>query len=357
MRTKQIKIVVTLVIVALLSMQHTLYFSLGSATSTPEELMRLDITVYSGDRIMLGLNTWLYFKYISTINTSSPGFAHFVSATYIIMPETPTAKMLNSTVHITIIYDQIVDQATVNVAANDLLAHFNHTSLDLLSQQGPTEENHTFTYDRLYGHLPTTPAVYVACDIPEKGFATLLQGFLDLYLPGNSTTGLFAYYSLLPDGFFEVSFGGATDQPITAKGQYDGTAELRLSSLFNSTSIIKASDYGQSEIMILIRNQGKCSSSPTFTPNYTRSENVYDLKEYFWTLTENQELQDVVTVLEVHGNIGNSGMPPLPVIAILAGLAGTLAYLIIIRVRRRRLEKTKTAKPKEASNFHWSFKS
>lgn len=286
--------------------------------------------------IMFVANPDLYFKYPSPLNASLPAFDHCLSATYLIQTETPSSQKCVVTFSAT--YDRQVTEVKFNEAAELFTNYFGH-NLEVISPFEMTGNNtEKITYAITYGYLPYAARSYLGKYTPENGFGALLDNFF------NSYPGIMAFYTLKED-FFETWYIGVEQEILTEKDTYEGTKELKLTSLFNCSSI-RAADQGQSTIVVATEYSEEHSVEvKSATPNYTSTDELTDenftsklsgQKRYFWNMTNSQELDDIIITLQLKATITNN-QPGPPALMVLASVAIVLIIVaVIIRRRKRR---------------------
>jgi len=196
------------------------------------------------------------------------------------------------------------------------------------------------TYAITYGYLPYAAKSCLGEYTPENGFGALLDNFF------NSYPGIMAFYTL-KEGFFETWYIGVEQEILTEKDTYEGTKELKLTSLFNCSSI-RVSDRGQSTILVVASySEEHTVEVKSTTPNYT---STYELtgenfttkligeKRYIWNMTNSQELDDITISLQLKAGIENNqpGPPALTVVALIA----MVLIIVAIIIRRRKRHRT-----------------
>jgi len=302
--------------------------------------------------IFLGMNPDLYFKYPSPLNESLPAFDHCLSATYLIQPETPDSQKCVVTFSAT--YDRQVTEAKFNEAAELFTNYFGH-NLEVISPFEMTgNKTEKITYAITYGYLPYVAKSYLGKYTPENGFGALLDNFFNLY------SGIMAFYTL-KEGFFETWYITYKEELLTEADTYEGTKELKLTSLFNCSSI-RVSDRGQSTIVVVASyNEEYSVEVKSTTPNYTSTdertgENFTTKrigeKRYFWNMTNSQELDDITISLQLKASIKNNqpGSPALTVVALVVVVLIIIAVIVRRRKRRRPPEQVDFRLHEETAN-------
>jgi hypothetical protein len=293
----------------------------------------------NGVGIFLDMNPDLYFKYPSPLNASLPAFDHCLSATYLIQTETPSSQKCVVTFSAT--YDRQVTEVKFNEAAELFRNYFGH-NLDVISPFEMTgNSTGKTTYAITYGYLPYVAGSYLGKYTPENGFGALLDDYFNLY------PGIMAFYTL-KEGFFETWYIGVEQEILTEKDTYEGTKELKLTSLFNCSSI-RAASQGQSKIVVAAKYSEEHSVEvKSTTPNYT---SMYELtgenfttkrtgeKRYIWNMTNSQELDDVTITLQLEATINNN-QPGLPALTVLGLVTIVLIIIVAVIVHRRKRRRT-----------------
>lgn len=302
-----------------------------------------------GDELVTNVD--FYFDMSSIpVNLSLPAFDQLNWAEYTAKPWLNQKVIMNLALR----YSEEVDESRANEGMPEFLRVFNHSSLQLLS--GPTNETMEFTY--IFGYLDDNleNMKNFLRFKPSTGFGSLVDKFLELYVPGGGNTGMYAYYALtkseqgylwklriLASGPENIHFGS---QPVNK------TKELK--KILNSEGPIVASD--ESAIAIKV-TENETTSYKLFTirvtstsppPNYTEIDTSYERSRYFWELNPNQQLDNVVIdlLLDMTSNRNNNlNLPIGTLIIIVAAVVVITSALLLKHIRKR--QKKMELKPLE----------
>jgi hypothetical protein len=254
----------------------------------------------------LVINTGFWFINVPSgppINTSLQAFQHFSYSEYYIFKYGEQYL-----VNLFCYYSQNIGKGSADEVTKELLKAFNHTSLKALAQSSQSDNN-TVTFRYQYGYLPNSISTIknFLKYKPEAGFGKLLNdNFLRSYVPGDSNTGVIAYYNLTKVGSefrWDLYLCGSTSVCLRKfeNGNWGETAELGerildLNQILNNSGPIVA--IGQSIIRVDVSNRTEKTkkyfiSIEEILPNDYTTYPQQDSITYIWSLSSNKNLENI----------------------------------------------------------------
>lgn len=304
----------------------TLFISMvfsGYAQGEYKQLIHISLFFKTKEELVT--NVEFYFNHVpSPVNLSLPEFDHLNWAQY------STKRWLNQKMFIslTLQYSKETNALKAYQAAQEFLRVFNHSSLQLLSTMNKTTE-FIYTFGYLKENLENMKNFLRFR--PQTGFGSIVDKFLQLYIPGKNNKGMYAYYTLSKNKqgyFWQLAIKASGPESI----QFGNLKTIELKQILNSEEPIVASD--RSAIIIRV-TENETISNKLYTmrvksifplPNRTEVDTVNQKRKYVWELDEYQQLDNIKLDIEldVISDDNNSDLPVGPLMAV-----GIIVVLII----------------------------
>lgn len=265
----------------------------------------IDVLIAS-DGTSLNTEVNFYFDMSSIpINISLPAFdlQHFNYAEYY------TTRYGNGDrymIDLICSFSKETNETMANEALQEFLRAFNHGSLSILTQEN--SNNVTFRYRLGYiSNNLDSMRNFFKYKPSGPGFSNLVDKFLQLYVPGNTTTGIVGHYTLSKSGIgykWEVWI-----QESSKFGTFtSGKRTIDLNHLINNNGESLISCEYKSAVVVRLRENLTIDSktysikiksmSPQPDYNYVQDND----RRLIWELEPNEELQDVVVEINLISN-------------------------------------------------------
>jgi hypothetical protein len=329
MKRKMQIIAVLGLLIALGTMQNRAY-------CTSELKEGIDVFVSSPTSSIFTVNVGIYFD-LSQIPLNVSVFdSHLILAEYYTVPYGKNREVTN----LRLKYSQGFDPNNPDRVVQEFLRVFNHESLSLLAATGPVADNNTSTttFRYQFGYFPynlQTMGDFLKYRL-KTGFGSYVDKFLDLYVPGNGSTGVDGWYTLS-----KTSTGFSWELWITgsSSGVFSpGETAINLNQLLNNVGGSLSSDEYNASITVRPENQTYSTiyiKSVTPAPDYDDFQD--GVRRFIWELYPNFELQNIVVNVKLSNTSDvTKGFPVETCIVILTVVLATTAIIMITIYRRRK---------------------